>query len=328
MIETIPQKFKMHENKRFSAIIIILFLACIVLLGASVWYASADEAPKTFPVDTDVTIEEGMSVKEIANHLKSTGVINSPFIFNAVLSQEYSGEYLKAGTYKFTEPLDTRSVINALVEGDFQSPLLKVTFPEGFRIKDFNVIFSKSSESSNEEVSLSKEGYLFPDTYFIKMSTTQEELITMMEDNYTKKITTLSEQIKDSKFSEVEIVTLASILEREANDEISLKMVSGVLHNRLQSNMPLQVDAVFEYILGKGSEELTESDLRMESPYNTYTQTGFPPTPISNPGVLALSAALSPAIHDYFYYLTGDDGKFYYAETFEEHKQNKAQFLQ
>jgi len=329
IFEKIPRTITMSShNRRNITIVFILTISFAVLLGASVWYASASQAPESFPLNTDVTIQEGMSIKEIGKHLESSGVISSSFVFNSVLAQTYSGEYLKAGTYRFTQPLDTKSVIDALVEGNFQSPLLKITFPEGFRVKDFRTIFPSSKETLTDEIDVRKEGYLFPDTYFIKSDTTEVEIIKMMEDNFTAKIDLLRERIDSSGFSESEIVTLASILEREANDETSLKMVSGVIHNRLRNNMPLQVDAAFEYILGKGSAELTQSDLKMESPYNTYTQTGFPPTPISNPGMLALNAALNPIQHKYFYYLTGDDGKFYYAETFEEHKLNKVRFLE
>jgi UPF0755 protein len=106
-----------------------------------------------------------------------------------------------------------------------------------------------------------------------------------------------------------------------------MRLVSGILQNRLTENLPLQVDATFEYILGKTSAELTLDDLKMESPYNTYTNLGLPPTPIANPGLVAINAVLNPTPSDYFYYLTGSDGNFYYAKDFETHKKNKARYL-
>jgi UPF0755 protein len=148
-----------------------------------------------------------------------------------------------------------------------------------------------------------------------------------MQNTYEERLTPLREQIATSGYTEKEIITLASIIEREANSETSMRMVSGVLHNRLSIDMALQVDAVFEYAIGRGSAELTESDLLLDSPYNTYTRAGFPPTPIGNPGMVAILAALNPIQHNYLYYLTGTDGEFYYAETFDRHRQNKARYL-
>jgi UPF0755 protein len=204
---------------------------------------------------------------------------------------------------------------------------MKITFPEGFRVRDFKTFFPATSSSQSLEFLIQYEGRLFPDTYFIKNSTTVHELVDVMQSTYESRLTPLRERIKESPFTEEEILILASILEREANDETSMRMVSGVLHNRLKINMPLQVDAVFEYLIGKTSAELTEADLDIDSPYNTYTNTGLPPTPISNPGILAIEAAIAPTDHSYLYYLTDADGVFHYANTFDEHRQNKARYL-
>ncbi len=148
-----------------------------------------------------------------------------------------------------------------------------------------------------------------------------------MRREYEEKIAPYRVKIRASAYTEKEIITLASILEREANDEASMGLVAGILLDRLEEKHPLQVDATFEYILGKTSAELTAEDLKLDSPYNTYTNLGLPPTPISNPGLMAIEAVLDPVDSPYFYYLTGDDGTFHYARTFEEHKQNKERYL-
>lgn len=308
----------------FVIFVTILFLS---IVGIRAWYASASQPPQAFPVDTDITIREGMNLTDVAAHLEATGVIDSQFIFQTIFSQKYEDKFVKAGTYRFSVPLDIHGVIEALVQGDYTSPLQKSVFPEGFRIAHFDDYFRPDSSETHNDIPQTLEGYLFPDTYFIEKTTTQTELIESMQKNYEVQIAPLRERIQNSGFTEKEIITLASILEREANDETSMRMVSGVLHNRLIINMPLQVDAVFEYILGKTSDELTEDDLLLDSPYNTYTHAGFPPTPISNPGIIAIEAALNPIEHNFLYYLTDAQGKFYYAKTFEEHKQNKARYL-
>ena len=124
------------------------------------------------------------------------------------------------------------------------------------------------------------------------------------------------------------MIILASILEREANDEQSMKIVSGILQNRLKHGMALQVDASIEYVLDKSLSALTSEDLKIDSPYNTYLHTGLTPTPIGNPGLQAIDAVLHPAKTEYLYYITDADGHFHYAKTFEEHKRNVTKYLQ
>ncbi len=299
----------------------------LLIIVSSAWYVGASQIPPNFPLETDVVISEGMTHREIGEHLENLGVVSSSFLFQTVLARDFAHEHVQAGTYHFTEPLDVRLVIDALVHGEYQTPLNKITFPEGFRVRDFSAQLLGTTSPETLDLVTQYEGRLFPDTYFVKKETTPEELVRVMLANYETRLAPIRERILESGFTEKEIIILASILEREANDETSMRMVSGVLHNRLSINMPLQVDAAFEYLLGKTSAELTASDLLIDSPYNTYTNAGLPPTPISNPGMKAIEAALNPERHSFLYYLTGNDGTFHYAKTFEEHKQNKARYL-
>ena len=137
----------------------------------------------------------------------------------------------------------------------------------------------------------------------------------------------LDRQIQASKLSIDEILILASIIEREANTEESQKMISGIFQNRLAINMPLQADASIEYVLDKPLNELTPRDLEIDSPYNTYLNLGLPPTPIGNPGMEAIDAVLNPTKSDYYYYITDENGDFYYAKSYAEHLRNIEQYL-
>jgi len=312
---------------RSSISLSIAIILVLLIIASSAWYVGASKIPSNFPLETDVVIYEGMTHQEIAEHFETVGVISSSLLFQTILSSEYSSSHIQAGTYRFTEPLPVRVVAEAVIKGDYQTPLMKITFPEGFRVRDFKTFWGATSSQESLESLSQYEGRLFPDTYFIKNDTTVDELVDVMLNTYEERLAPLREHIKESQFTEEEILILASILEREANDETSMHMVSGVLHNRLRINMPLQVDAVFEYLIGKTSAELTEADLDIDSPYNTYTNTGFPPAPICNPGMLAIEAAISPTSHSYLYYLTDSDGMFHYANTFDEHRQNKARYL-
>jgi UPF0755 protein len=131
----------------------------------------------------------------------------------------------------------------------------------------------------------------------------------------------------NSGLSAEEVIILASIIEREANTFESMKMISGILQGRMAIGMPLQADASIEYVLDKPLKELTPEDLKVDSPYNTYTNKGLPPTPIGNPGTEAIKAVLEPTVSDYVYYITDNEGNFHYAKDFDEHRANVAKYL-
>jgi UPF0755 protein len=272
-------------------------------------------------------VQEGETLRDIAHSLYTNNYIRSPLLFIFFVRTAKADVVIRAGNYEFTEPLSTYNLIKVLAHGGVSEPLRTLTFPEGFRIADMH----KYTEGLYGDISLDTylpyEGYLFPETYFVSEKETFDDLISRMKMEYETKIMPFRADIEKTNLSERDVITLASILEREANDETSMRLVSGILQNRLRENLPLQVDATFAYTLGKTSDELTIDDLTTDSPYNTYTKTGLPPSPIANPGLLAISAVLSPTPTDYFYYLTGNEGTFYYAKTFEEHKMNKAKYL-
>jgi len=244
-----------------------------------------------------------------------------------LLETKYSETYIQAGTYRFPEKLSNREVLEAITSGDYTLPDDIVTFPEGFRIDNMHEYLPKRFENENVSEYRKHEGYLFPDTYFIGKESSLDDLVALMRKTFDVRTEELKPEINRSQLSLHEIVTLASILEREANDEQSMRIVVGILLTRLEIGMALQVDATFEYLLGKKSNELTEEDLEIDSPFNTYTNRGLPPAPIANPGLIALRAVLSPIETDYLYYLSDDSGEFHYSETFEKHKENKLKYL-
>ncbi|MCF7816054.1 MAG: endolytic transglycosylase MltG [Candidatus Pacebacteria bacterium] len=287
-----------------------------------------NEAPRNFPVATDITIEDGMTLNEITKLLGEVNVIRSPLYFYFLVSHSFKNAYIQAGTYSFPIPLTSKDVADKITSGRNTKPLLKVTFPEGFKAKNLHSFLPETYSNIPTESFSQYEGYLFPDTYFISKDMPFQELVKLMQVTFIEKIEPLIPQIESSKFTLDEVVILASIIEREAKDLESKKMVSGILQNRLAKNMPLQVDASLDFILDKTSEELTLDDLSVDSPYNSYINRGLPPTPIANPGLESLMAVLEPINSDNIYYLTGNDGMFYYAKTFEEHKKNKKRYLE
>ncbi len=307
------------------AVPLVIGIGGYVALSHYVQYL--DTPPEDFPVGKDITINSGLSVRAIADKLAEENVIRSPLYFYILFRNEFSESFAQAGTYQFQSTVSSREVAEAIAEGSAQSPVVTITFPEGFRIKDITSFLPKSFASVSVKEIEQFEGYLFPDTYFIKSDMDLTAIATLMRETFTEKMMPLQEQIQQTRFTEKDVVILASIIEREANDSESKKMVSGILQNRLEIGMPLQVDASFDYLFGKESHEVTTEDLEHNSPYNSYEYTGLPPAPISNPGLESIMAVLEPTESDYLYYLTGDDGKFYYSKTFEQHKVNKSRHL-
>jgi UPF0755 protein len=299
---------------------------CIAIAFATYVY-QAQKAPGQFPSNSDITIHNGLTVGAVADLLEREHVVGSSLLLYMLIEAEFKGSYIQAGTYRFDSPRTLYEIADAITTGKNLTPLLKVTFPEGFTAKNILQYLPLEYAHINISSALAHEGYLFPDTYFISPDSELNDILALMEETYKQKIALLREKINASPYTEKEVIILASILEREANDVDSMKMVAGILEKRLQIDMPLQVDATFEYHLGKTSKELTAEDLQSDSPYNTYTHGGLPPEPISNPGLNAIHAVLEPTTSEYLYYLTGTDGKFYYAKTFEEHKKNKTLHL-
>src|SRR3990167_9683105 len=200
---------------------------------------------------------------------------------------------------------------------------IAVTIPEGFNVGQIGETFEKLGIfSKNVFVSAaqSQEGYLFPDTYRFYKDAKPEDVIKKMRDHFDKKITPeILDQIKLKHKTLRDIIIMASILEEEVKSAEDRKIVAGILWKRLDLDMALNVDSALTYIFGKASAELTESDLKIDSRYNTYRYRALPPTPLSNPGTDAVSAAMNPTKTKYFYYLTGKDGKTYYAATLDGH---------
>jgi UPF0755 protein len=154
-----------------------------------------------------------------------------------------------------------------------------------------------------------------------------EDIVDMLHEEYITQVATLQEDLRRSGKSEQDMVTMASILEGEVRTEEDRRLVSGILWKRIEKGMYLQVDATFSYLIGKGSAELTMTDLSLDSPYNTYRHKGLPPGPINNPGLDAMRAAINPEASPYYFYLSDKDGNTHYAKTFDEHKDNKAKYL-
>lgn len=331
MEQTVTPEIPEKKTNQLRFILLSIIISAL-LLSIIIWCITYfKKPPAEFPVGEPIEVTRGMNMEGISHLLQVRNVVRSSLFLNFVLLTKYNPADIKASTYVFSEPLDVFGVAKRLSEGDFSSNLVRFTHREGERALYIAETAKKQlvnfDQNSFLKEAIPLEGKLFPDTYFIPTNYTAHELITTMLDNYEKNINPLRDDIIKSGLTEQEIITLASIVEREANSSESMGLVSGILRNRLELGMALQVDASIEYVLDKSLQELSPSDLELDSLYNTYNHPGLPPSPIGNPGLESIQAVLNPTNSKYLYYLTDSEGIFHYANSFEEHKENIALYL-
>ncbi len=287
--------------------------------------------PSNFPKATLVLLPKDVSAPILAEALYKEGIISHPKVFLLLARIFGLDTSLSGGAYIFPRSLTVLGVLLRVGNEEHGITQTKVTLTEGMTVADMANALSESLPGFNKNSFLNEastsEGYLFPETYFILPGTSEKDLVDRFRKQFDKSYSEINPTGDAVKRSPRDIVILASILEREARGSVDMKIVSGILYNRLRIGMPLQVDAVFGYIHEKNGYTPTATDLSSDSPYNTYKNKGLPPTPIANPGLIALTAAAVPTKSSYFYYLTGKDGAMHYAKTFEEHKRNRALYL-
>lgn len=303
----------------------------IALFGVLIFVGSLFAPPKSFPAGEIITIEFGSTLGAVSQDFQERNVVRSAGLFESLVVLLEGDRGIAAGDYVFDQPVNAFEVARRITGSMFGIGKISVTLPEGLTAKEMAVVLEAKLENFDEAefLTLTKdlEGYLFPDTYFFFASTDTEEALSMLRETFQKKVILGLE--KDLIGEDLdEIMTMASIIEAEAFGSYAEKeMVSGILNNRLKKGMRLQTDATLSYVNGKESKELTVTDLADNHPYNTYTRDGLPPTPIGNPGLLSIKAALNPKETDYLFYLHDGDGNIHYAKTFEEHKKNIAAYL-
>ena len=326
--------------------ILVIFIVVVAALfvGQFFYFALKPNAGKGEVYK--VTIEEGQNLNDIANLLSKRGLISSQGYFKFLARLLGEERQLKAGTYLLNDRSSIYRVIKILADINSQEDVV-LTIPEGFTLKDIeerveeliglkiDLESFKVKEFKNDFDFLTDalddrnlEGFIFPDTYRLKPGFVEEDLISKALLNFDRKLTNdLRQEIKNQKKSIHEIITMASLVEKEIPDHNERKIVSGILWKRLKTSLPLQVDASIAFILNKKTSKLTHEDLAVVSPYNTYLNLGLPPGPIANPGLDAIEAAIYPKGSPYWYYLSKPDGGTVFSKTLDEHNEAKARFL-
>jgi UPF0755 protein len=288
---------------------VLVYLIYFVTLGA----------PLNFPTGTYLRVPPNQTVAQVAQELKAHNIIRSSSVFEALVrvlsrNRTYAGEYFFSGKENAIE------VARRLAYGDFELVPVRMTFVEGITAKQMSDLLGKKVPDFDANAFLAeaqpREGYLFPDTYYVLPGEDPQILLGAMQSNFQKHIIAASSTIASSTHPLADVVIMASLLEREAPDMHDRQVIAGILWHRMSLGMPLQVDAVFPYILNKPGTQLTHDDLKVDSPYNTYTNKGLPPGAIANPGMTSILAAVTPIKTSYLYYLSDKQGNFHFCATY------------
>lgn len=343
-----------QKKKRSARSNTLLYLLCILVASAVLATTGILLSNDLFALaktdkEITVTIPEDASVGQVSRLLDKSGVVNYGSFFHLFTSIIYRDVQFRPGMWTLNSNMDYRNIVNEIRLTNRSTQ--QVTIPEGYTVEQIIDTLVQNGLSSKDELTSEMqngtfnydflpedlgnetnrlEGYLFPDTYEFYLNDSADTIINKMLGNFENKLDdesngdSLRALCKQKDMSVSDMVNIASMVQKEAVNTDDMKMVSGVIANRLNhaSEYPyLNIDATIQYAVGH--LDLTDADMKSDSPYNTYTSKGLPPGPICNPGYDAMLAAVSPSEHDYYYYVANADGSAHiYAKTQEEQTAN------
>lgn len=324
--------------KKWTAIAVV----AAVLLGAGLFLAfgtshTIERSDRDAGENIYMVVKPGTTASEISDRLTHLGVIDSRLRFWWLMKLQGDAGKFKTGTYAFTLHMDEQAVLDKLVAGD--TTVVKFTIPEGFGIKEIAKRLADEGLVDEQEflaeakdfapydymkkrpnVRYAAEGYLFPDTYVIHSDVSAEGIMKMMAEDFDTRLTpALRQQAAAKGLSIHDLITLASLVEKEARYDEDRPIIAQVFFKRLQMGMPLQSDTTLQYLMAGPKEDVSIADTKIDSPYNTYQHEGLPPGPIASPGMKSILAVLNPANTDYLYFVADRQGHNHYSQTYDEH---------
>ncbi|CAN5408007.1 endolytic transglycosylase MltG [soil metagenome] len=321
------------------AVVAVLVLAAV---AAGAWLFLSLERPYRGYTEPEqfVEIPQGSGSAAMGRRLEDAGVVRSALAFRLAVWMRGVGHRLQAGEYRFDEPLSATAVVERIARGDVY--LLTITFREGLTIRQMSEVFESrgfgpaaefvkaaGNASLIEDVDPAApnlEGYLFPDTYSLPRRATASQLVERMVAGFSKAFTPdIAEAAEARGFSVRELVTLASLIEKETAKPEERELVAAVYSNRLRIGMGMQADPTIIYaleLLGQYDGNLTRQNMRVDHPYNTYRYAGLPPGPIAAPGRASLQAAVNPADVPYLFFVSRNDGSHIFSTTYDEHRRH------
>ncbi len=319
-----------REARMYDRILPAAFLAGILIFLV---YFVTIAPPLSFPSASLLKIPKGSTVEQVALLLKEKNIIHSVQLFKVIERLYGKDTPVVSGEYFFPGPENIFIIVRRLVHGDRELVPVRVRIPEGATAQQIADLLEQKVPDFESEAFFAmakpREGMLFPDTYLFLPGEEPSEVLSALLANFELQITSssIAAAIASSTRSEHDIVVMASILEKEAATFEDRKMIAGLLWHRIDIGMKLQVDAVFPYIIGVNTFELTKADLKTDSPYNTYLYKGLPPGPISNPSLSSILAAAKPDKNKYVFYLSDMQSKLHFCATYACQLANQKKYL-
>lgn len=306
------------------SIVFVLIIAVVAVMQFKKWVV------ENGPLSDSVMVEinRGVSSQRVADILYKQGVINHPLLFRLLMKYQKAEEKIKAGEYLFEQKISAQEALNKLVKGDVF--YYKITVPEGYTVAQIIELLNTNDKLSGEVSSVLPEGSFLPETYTFQKGERRDNILNKAVSAMQEKLAAIWEGREEGlPYKNMqELLTMASIIEKETGIDSERAQVASVFVNRLRKGMLLQTDPTVIYALTKGQSELGRAllrkDLAVDDPYNTYRYAGLPPTPICNPGETSLYAAAHPAPTDYLYFVANGSGGHNFAKTLSEHNRNVA----
>lgn len=319
---------------------IVLFLVFIGWVTFIIFYKNAISKPlKSSDKTIFIKVNEGDGFYDVLNRLDAEGKLSNKLFIKINLSMDKKNINLKQGTYEINSDVTLDEFIKEIQDDDNNVNMIKVTIPEGYSIEQIAEIIEDSGLcSENEFIEAVKdyqlpdyievndkrrynlEGFLYPDTYLIEKGTSADNIINKMLERFNKAIHEIEKEtgveIKEKDIDK--LITIASMIEKEACVDIDRPLISSVIYNRINKDMKLQLDATVLYALGEHVDVVLYKHLEVDSPYNTYKYPGLPVGPIASPGIKSIEAALLPADTDYLYYILQKDGSHYFTDSYDD----------
>ena len=318
-------------KKRF--IVLILFLVILFAGGYLWWNQAIAPLDKKFLEYKTFVVEKGEDARSIAKNLHSQGFIRDPIAF--FLYARFGGyqDKIQAGDFRLSPSMDLSTIMDSLTHGTLD---VWITIPEGWRSEEIALLLAQElGIPESEFIKVAREGYMFPETYLVPKDASASSVVNILNATFAKKVSSeIRQKAKARGLNLDELLIIASMVEREARLDEDRPVVASVIINRLDERMKLDIDATVQYALGYNPSEknwwkknLTVEDLKIDSPYNTYTNAGLPPAPIANPGLEAILAVVNAPDTEYLYYVSDANGKIHPAKTAEEHNANVKKFI-
>ncbi|HEY0383467.1 MAG TPA: endolytic transglycosylase MltG [Candidatus Elarobacter sp.] len=339
-----PQAAVSRAGRALLGVALAIVVSAGVIVGAaSIWFRDAVYGDRALPVQqTDVVIARGSTFAQVVAALQEKHVLRHPLAFRILARLRHADADVKAGEYRFPAHQTSDDILKRLVRGEQFA--VWVTIPEGYTAREVAQALAARSlgdAGAYERIFLrgggitvggaptaNLEGYLYPSTYLLPTDESPRQIARVLVDQFRRELPRdAAARARALHRTVPEVVTIASLIEREGKADDERPTIASVIYNRLRLGMPLEIDASIEYTFPEHHDVITKRDLESDSPYNTYRHTGLPPTPIANPGKPSLDAAFRPARSDYLYYVAKGDGHHAFAKTLQEHNANVSRYL-